>query len=91
MMAGSVWLCWCQCHQVIRGDYNEARHWEDWATSTVASHDPLVNYIIPVDAKSPLEAAIACRWCIGGHVLALTDRPFEPPEHWTPQADGDEE
>lgn len=65
----------------------------DWAAAIVASSDPLVNALLPVDARDPLEAAAACELCKPNHAIALSDRPptYLPPQDWNPtQADGDE-
>lgn len=90
-MAGSIWICHCQCHQSIRGDYLAARQADDWETALIMKADPIVNATVGVDAKNPLEAAVACDYCKGNHVLALTDKPFDPPTGWTMQADGEDE
>lgn len=85
----SIWLCSCQCHASTRADYEAARQLNNWQAAIIASSDPLVNAIIPVDARDPLEAAAACEVCKANHAVALSDAPppFLPPQDWSPNSD----
>lgn len=40
-----------------------------------------------VDVRHPIEAVLACIYCLDDHVPALT---YKPPEDWKPDSTGDE-
>lgn len=85
-----VLRCPCNCHSAIRGDYESARHFGDWNTAMITSSSPVINAIFHVDANDPLEAAVSegCP-CRDNHCGALSDKPYLPPQDWTPDATGD--
>lgn len=91
MMA--TWMCQHSCHQQQRGDWESAKQLGMWEAAVIASHDPLINAIVPVDASDPIEAAVACDVCRHNHTIVFSDEPkkYLPPTDWHPQADGEGE